>query len=295
MGVYEDLVKRNIAVRCKEPMALHTSFRIGGPAELFVLPKSVEELTEALACIRQAQMEVHILGRGSNLLVNDEGLAGAVISTEQLAGSSIEGDVIQAYAGESLTALARKAAEHGLSGLEFAYGIPGSVGGAVVMNAGAYGGEMKDVLTSAQVLTPDGEIRELELPELAFGYRTSCIEERGYIVLSAVMKLVRKPAEEIRAVMNRNMEARKEKQPLEYPSAGSTFKRPQGYFAGKLIMDAGLRGFMVGGAQISEKHCGFVINREHAAAAEVQELIRYVQQRVKEQYGVELECEVRYW
>lgn len=295
MGVYEDLVKRNIAVRCKEPMALHTSYRIGGPAELFVLPKSVEELTEALACIRGAQMEVHILGRGSNLLVNDEGLAGAVISTEQLAGSSIEGDVIRAYAGESLTVLSRRAAEHGLSGLEFAYGIPGSVGGAVVMNAGAYGGEMKDVLTSAQVLTPEGEVKKLELSELALGYRRSCIEERGYIVLSAAMQLVRKPAEEIWAVMNKNMEARKEKQPLEYPSAGSTFKRPQGYFVGKLIMDAGLRGFMVGGAQISEKHCGFVINREHATAADVQELIRYVQQRIREQYNVKLECEVRYW
>lgn len=295
MGIYEDLTKQNIEVRRKEPMALHTSFRIGGPAELFVLPRSVEELTEALACIRQAKMEVHILGRGSNLLVNDGGLAGAVISTERLAGSSIEGDVIQAYAGESLTALARKAAEHGLSGLEFAYGIPGSVGGAVVMNAGAYGGEMRDVIASVQVLTPEGAIRELDGSELAFGYRTSCVEKEGYIVLSAAMQLTKKPAEEIWSVMNSNMAARKEKQPLEYPSAGSTFKRPQGYFAGKLIMDAGMRGAMVGGAQVSEKHCGFVINRERATAADVRALIECVQERVKEQFGVELECEIRHW
>lgn len=295
MGIYKDLAKQNIEVRRQEPMALHTSFRIGGPAEFFVLPKSVDELMEALVCLEQAGTEVRILGKGSNLLVNDAGLAGAVISTEKLTGSSIEGNMIQAFAGESLTALSHKAAEHGLSGLEFAYGIPGSVGGAVVMNAGAYGGEMKDVITSVRVLTPRGEVKELDLLELAMGYRTSCIEKEGYIVLSAAMQLTEKPTEDIWSVMRSNMEARKEKQPLEYPSAGSTFKRPQGYFAGKLIMDAGMRGAMIGGAQVSEKHCGFVINREHATAADVRELIKRVQEHVKEQFGVELECEVRHW
>lgn len=295
MGIYEELLKQNIEIRRKEPMALHTSFRIGGPAELFVLPGSVDELTEVLGCLKRTGTEVRILGRGSNLLVNDAGLAGAVISTEKLTGSSVKGEMIQAYAGESLTALSRKAAEHELSGLEFAYGIPGSVGGAVVMNAGAYGGEMRDVIASVQVLTPEGAIRELDGSELALGYRTSCVEKEGYIVLSAAMQLTKKPAEEIWSVMNSNMAARKEKQPLEYPSAGSTFKRPQGYFAGKLIMDAGMRGATVGGAQVSEKHCGFVINRERATAADVRELIRRVQERVKEQFGVELECEIRYW
>lgn len=295
MGVYEDLTKQNIEVRRQEPMALHTSFRIGGPAELFVLPKTGEELLQAYACLKQAGADVRILGRGSNLLVNDEGLSGAVISTEKCSGSRVAGDTITAYAGESLTALARKAAENGLSGLEFAYGIPGSVGGAVVMNAGAYGGEMKDVLEYVQVLTPEGNVKELSAPELALGYRTSCIEQEGYIVLLAGLRLKKKPEEEIWAAMNRNMEARREKQPLEYPSAGSTFKRPQGYFAGKLIMDAGMRGHMIGGAQVSEKHCGFVINRESATAADVLALISCVQERVREQFGVELECEVRRW
>lgn len=295
MGVYEDLTKQNIEVRRQEPMALHTSFRIGGPAELFVLPKTGEELLQAYACLKQSGADVRILGRGSNLLVNDEGLSGAVISTEKCSGSRVAGDTITAYAGESLTALARKAAENGLSGLEFAYGIPGSVGGAVVMNAGAYGGEMKDVLEYVQVLTPEGNVKELSAPELALGYRTSCIEQEGYIVLLAGLRLKKKPEEEIWAAMNRNMEARREKQPLEYPSAGSTFKRPQGYFAGKLIMDAGMRGHMVGGAQVSEKHCGFVINRESATAADVLALISCVQERVREQFGVELECEVRRW
>jgi UDP-N-acetylmuramate dehydrogenase len=295
MGLLEKLRQEHIEVRCKEPMALHTSFRIGGPAEFFVLPKNMEELRDALACIREAGVPLHVLGRGSNVLVRDEGLKGAVISMEKLTGSSVQGCVIEAYAGESLIALSRLAAEQGLSGLEFAYGIPGSLGGAVVMNAGAYGGEMKDVLVSAQVLTPDGAICTLRASELELGYRTSCIERKGYIVLSAVMQLCEKPIEDIQSVMQKNMQARKEKQPLEYPSAGSTFKRPEGYFAGKLIMDAGLRGFTVGGAQVSEKHCGFVINREGATAADVHELIRRVQEQVRAQFGVELECEIKSW
>ncbi len=295
MGVYEELIKANIEVRHGEPMALHTSFRIGGPAELFILPKTLEELVQALALLRARGTEARVLGKGSNLLVNDQGLLGAVISTEKLTGSAISGNLVHAAAGESLTALSRKAGERGLSGLEFAYGIPGSVGGAVVMNAGAYGGEMRDVLTSVQVLTPQGEIRELDADQLAMGYRTSCIEKEGYIVLSARMKLTEKPREEILALMEKNMNARREKQPLEYPSAGSTFKRPKGYFAGKLIMDAGLGGMSVGDAQVSEKHCGFVINRGHATAADVNGLIGLVQERVREQFGLELECEVRRW
>ncbi len=295
MGTFEKIAKKNIKVQRQEPMAPHTTFRIGGPAELFILPKSIEELKVALDILKQDGQPYRILGKGSNLLVNDEGISGAVISMEGISGISVQGCMVKALAGESLTALAKRALEHGLSGLEFAYGIPASVGGAVVMNAGAYGGEIKDVLKSVQVLTPDGEIKELGAEQLRLGYRTSCVEDEGYIVFFATMELKSAPQEEIRAQMEKNINSRREKQPLEYPSAGSTFKRPEKNFAGKLIMDAGLSGISIGDAQVSKKHCGFVINRGNATAKEVRELIDLIKKRVFEEFNIELECEVRMW
>ena len=213
--------------------------------------------------------------------------------TDPMGNIEVDGTKITAQAGAMLSKIANTAASNGLGGMEFAAGIPGSVGGAVVMNAGAYGGEMKDVLESVTVLTGEGKIIELGRNELELGYRTSVIAKKGYIVLGAVLKLERGDGEKIKTYMDELKEKRVTKQPLEYPSAGSTFKRPEGYFAGKLIEDAGLRGFQVGGAQVSEKHCGFVINREHATAADIMELMRQVQIRVKENSGVDLEPEVK--
>ena len=206
---------------------------------------------------------------------------------------TVEDNLVKAQAGALLSGIAAKALAAELTGFEFASGIPGTIGGACVMNAGAYGGEMKDVLESVTVLTGEGEIIELGRNELELGYRTSVIAKKGYIVLGAVLKLERGDGEKIKAYMDELKEKRVTKQPLEYPSAGSTFKRPEGYFAGKLIEDAGLRGFQVGGAQVSEKHCGFVINRDHATAADIMELMRQVQIRVKENSGVDLEPEVK--
>ncbi len=295
MDVFDKLAKCGIEARLEEPMSAHTSFKIGGQAACFVLPKDADELKYALRLAGDAGMGVRIIGRGTNLLVDDKGTRDMVISTEKLSAVIINDCEIIAFAGAGLTSLAGKAAEKGLSGLEFAYGIPGSVGGAVVMNAGAFGGEMKDVLVNVSVITKDGEYRWLEAEDLKLGYRTSNIEENGYIVISAGLKLKRRPTDEIMADMEKNMAARKEKQPLEYPSAGSTFKRPEGQFAGKLIMDAGLGGLSVGGAKVSEKHCGFVINTGGATAADVQELIAQIKGKVKKNSGVELECEIRIW
>lgn len=239
-------------------------------------------------------MPYHIIGNGSNLLVSDAGIRGVVIAfTKNAARIQAEGSRLTAGAGALLSQAAAAALKASLGGLEFAAGIPGSVGGAVVMNAGAYGGELKDVLAHARVLGPDGKIQILDKEQLDLSYRHSCIAQRHMIVLEAEFVLEKKPQEEIKAYMDELKKRRIEKQPLEYPSAGSTFKRPQGYFAGKLIMDAGLAGFSVGGAQVSEKHCGFVINKGGAKAADILELIRQVQQKVRQQAGVELEMEVK--
>ena len=226
--------------------------------------------------------------------MGDRGIRGLVI--EMLSKEDeicVEDDCITVGAGMLLSKTANRAAEHGLTGMEFAAGIPGSIGGAVVMNAGAYGGELKDVLESVRVMTPDGEVKELKTEELDLGYRHSCIPERGYIVLSARIRLEKGDPEAIRVRMDELAAKRREKQPLEYPSAGSTFKRSEGYFAGKLIEDAGLRGYQEGGAQVSEKHCGFVINRDHATASDIAGLCGTVQKRVYEQFGVKLETEVK--
>ena len=277
-----------------ELMSRHTTFRVGGPADFFVTPKAKEEVRDVIRICKEAGMPYYIIGNGSNLLVSDAGYRGVIVQIyKEMNEGKVEGDLVKAQAGALLSGIAAKALGAELSGFEFASGIPGTIGGACVMNAGAYGGEMKDVLESVTVLTGEGKIIELGRNELELGYRTSVIAKKGYIVLGAVLKLERGDGEKIKTYMDELKEKRVTKQPLEYPSAGSTFKRPEGYFAGKLIEDAGLRGFQVGGAQVSEKHCGFVINRNHATAADIMELMRQVQIRVKENSGVDLEPEVK--
>ena len=288
--------------RFMEPMKRHTTFRIGGPAAVFISPGSEEELREVLNLLKEENIPWTILGNGSNLLVSDEGFKGAVISmSEGWAYSGVLREdekagktLIRAGAGELLSRTARLAMECSLTGMEFASGIPGTIGGALVMNAGAYGGEMKDVLKEVTVMTAAGEILVLPAEKLEMGYRTSLVKTKGYLVLSAVIVLEQGNQEAIKARMKELTEQRVSKQPLEFPSAGSTFKRPEGYFAGKLIMDAGLRGYQTGGAQVSEKHCGFVINKDNATAADVCRLLRDVQDKVKEQFGVTLEPEVKF-
>lgn len=278
-----------------EPMKKHTTFRIGGPADYYLCPHSVKEVQRVMEICREEKLPYFILGNGSNLLVSDKGYRGAVIQLwKNVSDIRVKGCMIEAMAGASLAKIAAQALEEGLTGMEFAAGIPGTLGGAVVMNAGAYGGEMKDILKEALVMDSEGKVFTLDKKELKLGYRTSAVKENGYIVLSAVLELRMGKREEIRKLMEELKQKRIDKQPLDMPSAGSTFKRPEGYFAGKLIMDTGLRGFSVGGAQVSEKHCGFVVNTGEATASDVLALIREVQKRVREKFGVELETEVKF-
>ena len=275
-------------------MKNHTTFRVGGPADIFLTP-SAEELPAVLSVCREEQVPVTVIGNGSNLLVGDQGIRGVVICIGSgMRGIRVDGEKIFLEAGVTLAAAAQQAAKAGLAGLEFASGIPGTFGGAVVMNAGAYGGEMKDVIVSVRVISEDGEILTLSKEELDLSYRHSVIPERGYLVIDGELLLTReKDPDQITERMEELKKKRIEKQPLEYPSAGSTFKRPEGYFAGKLIMDAGLRGFSVGGAAVSEKHCGFVINKGNATAADICALMDEVTRIVKEKYAVTLEPEVK--
>ena len=284
-----------IPFRENEPLAAHCTFKIGGPAQLFVMPENEQQLCSAVALCKEQAVRYYLLGNGSNILFADEGFSGVVIDVSALdAEIAVEDTVLTAGAGVRLAALCKAALKHGLSGLEFAYGIPGTVGGAVYMNAGAYGGEMKDVIVSVRVISEDGEILTLSKEELDLSYRHSVIPERGYLVIDGELLLTReKDPDQITERMEELKKKRIEKQPLEYPSAGSTFKRPEGYFAGKLIMDAGLRGFSVGGAAVSEKHCGFVINKGNATAADICALMDEVTRIVKEKYAVTLEPEVK--
>ena len=277
-----------------EPMAVHTTFRIGGPADYFVEPADASALAKGIALCREVDVDYFVTGNGSNLLVRDKGIRGAVIQIyNRMAEITIEGNTIHTKGGALLSAVAARAADKGLTGLEFASGIPGSIGGAVVMNAGAYGGEMKDVLASVDVLTQDLEIKTIPAAELNLGYRCSSIPEKGYIVLGATLQLKKGNAAEIRGRMAELAEQRRAKQPLQYPSAGSTFKRPEGYFAGKLVQDAGLKGKTIGGAQVSEKHSGFLINIGGATAQDILDLIAFCQKEVKDKFGVTLETEVK--
>lgn len=277
-----------------ESMANHTTFRIGGPADLFAVPDTMEKAAAIVRICRENQYPFYVLGNGSNLLVSDEGYRGLILQLyRNFSEITVEGEEITVQAGAMLSVIAKKALAHSLTGFEFASGIPGTIGGAAVMNAGAYGGEMKDVLVEVTVLTKENEIKVIPAEELQLSYRFSVIPQNGWIVLGAKLRLQKGDEAQIRARMEELKEQRVTKQPLEYPSAGSTFKRPEGYFAGKLIMDAGLRGYTVGGAQVAEKHCGFVVNRGGATAADVLQLMADVSAKVKEQFGVTLEPEVK--
>ena len=275
-------------------MKNYTTFRIGGPADLLIQPSSEEELIRIAAYLRQKDISAMVLGNGSNVLVKDGGIRGVVIKIGKNMGNiRTEGEELTAEAGALLSAGALAAADGGLTGMEFAAGIPGSVGGAVFMNAGAYGGEMSQIIVSCRALMPDGALREFSKEELKLGYRTSVFSQNGGIVTSCRMKLQAGDRETIYGYMRELAGRRTEKQPLNLPSAGSTFKRPEGYFAGKLIQDSGCRGLRVGGARISQKHAGFVVNEADASAEDVIRLIRLVQMRVRDCFGVDLEPEVR--
>ncbi len=282
------------SLKTNEPMREHTTFRVGGAADFFIRPEGTEELCRSLEILHRHKIPVLVMGNGSNLLVRDKGIHGAVLQIyHSMSKITIEGDTVYAEGGALLSAVAVAAAEYALSGLEFASGIPGTIGGAVVMNAGAYGGEMKDILISVDVLTPSLEIKTVPAAELDLAYRHSSIPSEGYIVLGAALRLKAGDAAAIRSRMAELSTQRREKQPLQYPSAGSTFKRPEGYFAGKLLQDAGLKGRTVGGAQVSEKHAGFLINTGSATAQDILDLIALCQREVREKFGVTLEPEVK--
>lgn len=291
-GLCQILGEENVKVN--EPMKKHITFRVGGPADYFLTPENVEQVQETVLFLKKNNVPYYIVGNGSNLLVGDLGYRGAIIQIYQKMNQiRTEGESIYAEAGALLSKIAAEALSKELTGFEFASGIPGTLGGAVMMNAGAYGGEIKQVIQEATVLTKNGEIVTRTVDEMELAYRSSIFSKNGDIVLSAVLKFEKGKKESIRARMDELKEQRVTKQPLEYPSAGSTFKRPEGYFAGKLIQDAGLRGFQVGGAQVSEKHCGFVINKDHATAADIVSLMEQVSDKVEAQFGVRLEPEVK--
>ncbi len=279
----------------EEPMKKHTTFRVGGNADLLIRPASVAEIEKGIQCCQELAVPYYIIGNGSNLLVGDGGIRGVVIQI----GSDFskievgDDDTVWVQAGCMLSKAAHVAMEHGLSGMEFASGIPGTIGGAVVMNAGAYEGEMKDIIDCVTLLSHDGEVLILPQDQMEFGYRESIVSKQNYIVLEVKLKLHKGKPEAIAEKMKELNDARQKKQPLEFPSAGSTFKRPEGYFAGKLIMDTGLAGYRIGDAQVSEKHCGFVINRGKATAREIVTLMNEITKRVEEKFQVVLEPEVR--
>ena len=281
-------------VHTDEPMSRHTTFRIGGSADYFVKPGNADEVAAVIAVCREYNIPYFILGNGSNLLVSDDGYRGMIINImHNMDSVTVDGRIITAQAGAMLVRVSVMARDNALTGLEFASGIPGTIGGAVYMNAGAYGGEMKNVVKTVRAIDEYGRIYELDSEKMDFSYRHSIVEERKLIVLEVTLELEHGSREAIDDRMKELAEARRSKQPLEYPSAGSTFKRPEGYFAGNLIMDAGLRGYSVGGAQVAEKHCGFVINKGGATASDVVELIRDVQHDVDDKFGVTLEPEVK--
>lgn len=277
-------------------MALHTTFQVGGPADFLIKARNAQDVLAAAKAAAEADAPCWIIGCGSNVLVADAGLRGVVVQIgSDMASIEVDGEIVRAQAGATNEQVAEAALAAGLSGYEFASGIPGSVGGAAIMNAGAYDGEFRDVAVSVVCLTPEGELREVSAAEANWGYRHSMMMDAGYIVLEATLHLTPADPDEIRAKMDDLRERRTSKQPLELPSAGSTFKRPTGYFAGKLIQDAGMRGHRVGGAMVSEKHCGFVVNAGGATAADVLGVIHDVQAAVLADAGVQLEPEVRMW
>ena len=280
-------------VRTDEPMSSHTTFRIGGTADYFVMPSSVEELQTIIRLLKKSDINYYVIGNGSNLLVGDKGFRGVIIQLSDAFDEVeyIDDVTVKAMSGMKLSSW-KQLSDKGLAGFEFATGIPGTIGGAVRMNAGAYGGEIKDIIVSAEVLDKNGDIHTLGKDELELGYRTSCIMKYGYIVVSATLKLSKGNTDDIKENIKELSQKRRMKQPLEYPSAGSTFKRPEGYFAAKLIEDAGLKGLSAGDAQVSEKHAGFVVNKGRATAKDVCELTDKIKEEVLKKSGVKLELEV---
>lgn len=298
MKLFCDELKKNLGdsvIYEDEMMSGHTTFKVGGPADIFVIPDSIESVKKVVSYCKEREVEWFVIGRGSNLLVKDGGFRGVIICLyNTLNQITVENETtIRAGAGALLSKIAMTAADNDLSGFEFASGIPGSLGGAIAMNAGAYGGEIKNCIRSALVIDDDMNIVTLSAKELNLGYRTSIIKEKNYVVLEASFSFEKGNKEEIIDKMNSLNAKRREKQPLEYPSAGSTFKRPKGHFAGKLIQDCDLGGYRVGGASISLKHCGFVVNDNNASAAEILQVIQDAKKTVYEKFGVELEPEVR--
>ena len=296
MDLYQELcgILGEENVFTKEPMSRHTTFRAGGPADFFVTPEKEGQVRKTLSLLKEAQVPRYIMGNGSNLLVGDRGYRGVILQIcKKMNRIRIQDTVIQAQAGALLSKIAAEAQAKRLTGFEFASGIPGSLGGAAMMNAGAYGGEMKQVLIQAQILNASGEIEDVLAEEMELGYRSSVFSRNGGVILSASIQLEPGDPSAIQSRMEELKFLRTSKQPLEYPSAGSTFKRPEGYFAGKLIQDAGLRGFQVGGAQVSEKHCGFVINKDQATAMDIRSLMEQVSEKVYTRFGVRLEPEVK--
>lgn len=278
-----------------EPMSRHTTFRIGGEADCFVEIESVEQLTHLKRYLQMVEQPCLILGNGSNLLVSDRGYAGVVLHVgPRMQQIRVQGESMIVQAGALMAQAAQTALEHSLTGLEFASGIPGTIGGGVIMNAGAYGGEISQVAEMVKVVDRQGNVLELDNTTMEFGYRTSAIKGQPFTVVEVTLKLARGERETISEKMRELAAKRREKQPLEYPSAGSIFKRPEGYFAGELIMKSGLRGYQIGGARVSDKHCGFIVNMGKATCEDVRDLIAYVQERVKACFGVDLETEVIY-
>lgn len=296
-----------IAYKENEPLSAHCTFRIGGPADVFILPENEAQLCAAIKLAKEANVKYYLLGNGSNILFEDAGYRGAVINVSAMKSAigilenicfpgkdpSLTYDAVVVGADKMLSSLCMTALENSLTGLEFAYGIPGTVGGAVYMNAGAYGGEMKDVLINSEYVSPDGTSGELDNEAMQLSYRHSAYEDSGLVITAASVRLTPGDPEQIKNTMHDIISRRRDKQPLEYPSAGSTFKRPEGHFAGALIEQCGLKGVSVGGAQVSEKHAGFIINRGGATASDILSLIKHVQARVKAQTGVTLETEIR--
>jgi UDP-N-acetylmuramate dehydrogenase len=279
-------------IKENEPMKNHTSFKVGGPADLFLMPQTREELQAVLEICKESEKPLYIMGNGSNLIVRDKGYSGIIINTKALNLVKTAGETLIAEPGISLKDLANVALEQKLTGLEFASGIPGSLGGAVTMNAGAYDGEMKQVIKSITVITEDGSLKTISADQCHFGYRSSILQQHNWVLVSVELILANGDYQAIQAKMLDLNTQRQTKQPLEYPSAGSTFRRPVGYYAGKLVQDAGFKGHSVGGAQVSEKHSGFVINKGGATAADILNLIGAIQSAVKDQFGVDLKTEV---
>ena len=292
--LFDSAVEMGCKVYKDEKLCNHISFKVGGPTPLLIEPKNEKQLTEIVKLIKETRTPYVILGNGTNVLVPDEGIEKVVVKIgDEMTALSLEGeDVICCSAGTKLVTLCKFALENSLSGLEFAYGIPGTCGGAVFMNAGAYGGEVKDVISEITYLAPDLELKTMPVEEAKLSYRHSVFKENDSIVVSAKIKMKKAPQEEIKAAMNDNLSRRKDKQPLEYPSAGSTFIRPVGYFAGALIEQCGFKGKSLGGAQISDKHAGFLINKNNATAKDILDLINLTQETVKKETGITLEPEV---